>query len=139
MFDVMELAHFILRRCTNRGVAISNLHLQKILYFLQKEFLKRTGFPLFSDEIEAWRYGPVVRRVYNFYCIYGADPIFVYDNATINTLEQSSLNIIDQQSLKNPWQLVNETHKKNGAWDRVYQGGIGEWQVIPRSWIVEDE
>ena len=101
--------------------------------------MKRTGSPLFSDEIEAWRYGPVVRRVYNFYCIYGADPIFVYDNSSINTLEQPSLNIIDQQSLKNPWQLVNETHKKNGAWDRVYQDGIGEWQVIPRSWISEDE
>ena len=49
------------------------------------------------------------------------------------------MDIIDQQCLKNPWQLVNETHRENGAWDRVYQDGIGEWQVIPRSWIAEDE
>ena len=36
-----------------------------------------------------------------------------------------------------PWQLVEETHKKNGAWDRVYNQGRGNKQLIPIEYIEE--
>ena len=39
---------------------ISNLKLQKLLYYAQGTFLAVTGFPLFDDAIEAWTHGPVV-------------------------------------------------------------------------------
>lgn len=40
------------------------MHLQKLLYYSQAWSLAWTGKPLFSDEIEAWVMGPVVRQVW---------------------------------------------------------------------------
>ena len=43
--------------------------------------------------------------------------------------------IIETKRAMKPWQLVEETHKKDGAWDRVYNQGIGNKQVIPVEYI----
>jgi len=41
------------------------MKLAKLVYFAQATHLARYGTPLFDDEIQAWRDGPVVRRLYN--------------------------------------------------------------------------
>ena len=41
---------------------LTNLKLQKILYFAQAEHLKKYNQKLFNQDIEAWQYGPVVRE-----------------------------------------------------------------------------
>ncbi len=43
---------------------LTNLRLQKLLYFAQKEFV-RNGKILFDDSIYHWQYGPVVKTVYH--------------------------------------------------------------------------
>ncbi|MCQ8184581.1 DUF4065 domain-containing protein [Parvularcula sp. BGMRC 0090] len=51
---------------------ISNLALQKLLYFTHGLFLQRTGEPLVSGYFEAWRYGPVHPGSYAAFKKYGA-------------------------------------------------------------------
>ena len=46
---------------------ISNLKLQKLLYYSQAWFLAIYKQPLFEEEIEAWVHGPVVPRVFQCY------------------------------------------------------------------------
>ena len=55
-----------------RGDLMTNLRLQKLLYFAQGWHLARFGRPLFDASIEAWPYGPVVPEVYRAYKEYGA-------------------------------------------------------------------
>lgn len=43
---------------------ISNLILNKLLYFAQGHCLAETGRPLFDDDFEAWEYGPVIPSFY---------------------------------------------------------------------------
>ena len=50
---------FILRHGSD--IDITNLVLNKLVYFAQVESLRETGKPLFEDKIEAWSYGPVER------------------------------------------------------------------------------
>ena len=52
---------FILRHGSD--IDITNLVLNKLVYFAQVEFLRETGKPLFEDKIEAWSYGLVERPV----------------------------------------------------------------------------
>lgn len=66
MLDALTLAKYIVSKCTTDQCPISNLQLQKILYYIQVDFLKRTEQPVFSDNIEAWKFGPVVGYVKNF-------------------------------------------------------------------------
>ena len=58
---------------------LTNLKLQKLLYFAQGKYLSKYNAPLFKEEIEAWFLGPVVREVYEEYKICGAFPITAFD------------------------------------------------------------
>jgi len=43
---------------------VTNLRLQKLLYYVQGWSLAARQRPMFADRIEAWRHGPVVPSVY---------------------------------------------------------------------------
>lgn len=75
MYSVYDIAKYTIKRCNNQGKSISNLKLQKILYFIQAAFLVHTGKPAFENEIEAWDLGPVVPAVYVEYRPYGSASI----------------------------------------------------------------
>ena len=54
---------------------ISNLKLQKLLYYAQGVYVGITGIRLFEDALVAWEHGPVVIDVYHEYARYGAGGI----------------------------------------------------------------
>ena len=49
------------------AVYLSPLHLQKLLYYCQGWGLALLGRPLFHQPLCAWKYGPVVRDVYDLF------------------------------------------------------------------------
>ena len=80
----------------NEREGVTNLKLQKILYFAQAYYLAKLGKPLFADKIEAWEYGPVVPDVYKKFKSYGSDPI-------ISEEDKSSISEEDKENLKTVW------------------------------------
>lgn len=54
------------------GDSISNLKLQKLLYYAQGFHLAIHDEPAFLEAIKAWMHGPVVPEVYHEYKEYGA-------------------------------------------------------------------
>lgn len=72
MYDVQLIARYVIHRCTQNERPISNLKLQKILYFVQANFLVGMDKACFPDDIEAWNHGPVVPAVYFKYMIFGS-------------------------------------------------------------------
>ena len=75
MANVNQVVNFIINWAQDKGEPITNMWLQKLLYFSQGQQLARTGNRLFSDRIEAWQWGPVVPGVYHMYKKYGDNPI----------------------------------------------------------------
>ena len=41
MYSALELSKYIVTKCINDGKPISNLQLQKILYYIQRDFLNK--------------------------------------------------------------------------------------------------
>ena len=74
-YSAFDLARYVLKKCIDEDHPISNLQLQKILYYIQESFLRENNRKAFSEPIEAWQYGPVVPKVYDKYCIYGGKTI----------------------------------------------------------------
>lgn len=74
-YDGKEIANFILDYCESRGRPVSNLSLQKILYFLHVWTLIKYKSPLIRHDFEAWQYGPVLPYVYREFKKYKARPI----------------------------------------------------------------
>lgn len=66
-YKVLDIANKLLSRAANNGEGelMSNMKLQKMLYYQQGFHLAYLDTPLFDEEIEAWMYGPVVPCVYN--------------------------------------------------------------------------
>lgn len=130
MYDAKDLSKYIVSKCVEDNCPVSNLQLQKILYYIQKDYLER-GDIAFSDDIEAWQFGPVVPNVYYHFCGFGAMPITTSFNEKIEEKDSLIINrIIEEKRLLNPWDLVHETHKPGGAWDQTYDNGNGNHKVI---------
>lgn len=71
-----DVASFLVRFRTEHGDTITNLHLQKYLYYAQGWFLALfDGEPLFDEPLEAWVHGPVQRGIYNRFRGYQWSPI----------------------------------------------------------------
>ena len=115
---------------------LTNLKLQKMLYFAQAEYLKEFNKKLFKDEIEAWQYGPVVKNVYEWLKDCGAFVITEMDVKLCDTdeipvdIKEFLDKIWDKYSKVSAWGLVQKTHKAGSAWSKTYRNGLGNRNVI---------
>lgn len=79
-----------MRQCNLENIRMTNLKLQKVLYYVQTKSLIETGNPVFEDDFEAWRSGPVIRDVYREFMRYIAfqiefdDPILKKNRVPID-------------------------------------------------------
>lgn len=77
MYRVLDVCRYIINYSNKEGYDVSNLKLQKLLYFIQVYFLMNSvdHQPCFSDKIEAWDFGPVVPVAYHEFKHYGSTNI----------------------------------------------------------------
>ncbi|MGA8142178.1 MAG: type II toxin-antitoxin system antitoxin SocA domain-containing protein, partial [Desulfobaccales bacterium] len=72
MISCVDVAKYFLSLTDEEsGELISNLKLQKLVYYAQGFHLVFYDTPLFSERIEAWTYGPVVPDLYHEYKSHG--------------------------------------------------------------------
>jgi Uncharacterized phage-associated protein len=122
MHTALEIARYIINKCIDLGRPVSNLQLQKILYYVQGEYMKKkNGEPLFEDEISAWQYGPVVSDVYYEYNNYSSREIDMYQpQVYLNAEEKNIIDpIIRNKSDFTAWELVKATHSED-PWKNSY-------------------
>lgn len=74
-YKVLDVCRHVINYSNERDYGISNLKLQKVLYFIQAYFLTKKRTPCFDEKIEAWDFGPVVPKAYREYKQYGSGDI----------------------------------------------------------------
>lgn len=75
-YNVLDIANKLLTLADECcGELMSNMKLQKMLYYQQGYHLALFDEPLFEDDLEAWMYGPAVPIVYDYYEINGNNGI----------------------------------------------------------------
>lgn len=130
MADVKEVAKYIINR-----LPVDNLKLQKLLYYSQAVYLVlHEGNPLFSDDIEAWIYGPVVRSIYKEYKKHGVDIIKQNQEEQIS-LTSDEIEAIDfaleyYGRFTGP-ELINRTHQE-APWKSNFDSSNNH-KVIPNT------
>lgn len=77
MLTCRQVADYFLALFNNdeAGELISNLKLQKLVYYAQAHCLGKHGVPLFDADIEAWANGFVVPELYQAFRHHGANAI----------------------------------------------------------------
>lgn len=139
-YKVKDVAEYIISTCYGRGKPVSNLKLQKLLYYAWIGYYRETGDCLFYDDFCAWQLGPVVPDVYYEYCTYGGRPICALYGSAISEDDSKILDdIIDEYLDCSASDLVYRTHRPGGAWDCVYRGGKGNREVISKLLIKQKD
>jgi len=109
------------------GDGISNLKIQKLLFYIQKTYFSVYEKKIFSDDAEAWRYGPVIPEVYHCFKKYGSNNIDIIEQKPFITSREpmsfEKLLVIDfvwdEYSKYSAGTLVDLTHRDE-AWLQNY-------------------
>ena len=137
-YSATDVARYMVNLCIEEKSPVSNLQVQKILYFCQQEYYVKTGTPLFDDDFQAWQYGPVIPEVYKVFSLFGGMKISrrVGETAVIDGGTRAIIGpVIRDKRGKYPWDLVEITHQPGSPWDIVFAGGAGTGCVIDKSLI----
>lgn len=105
----------------NGGERLTNLKLQKLLYYQQGFHLAFFGTPLFAEDVEAWMYGPVVPAVYDEYSAYGSSALpEVKEPVSLSENEEELFNeVYDAYREFSAIGLMNRTHSERPWLDAV--------------------
>lgn len=126
MAKVFDVANFFIDLVqASTDDQITNLKLNKLLYFAQGAYLARTGKALFDNDLEAWQYGPVVPCIYKKYKVCGKNPIMTvdeeYDPASFTAEEtELLLDVMREYGKYTGEMLVSMTHKEGTPWSQSY-------------------
>lgn len=125
MNTAVEIANYFLTLVDSEsGDSLTNLKLQKLVYYAQGFHLAITGQPLFEDSIEAWEHGPVVPTLYHSFKQHGSEPIPSpeegIDPARYSTETKEILDdVFDVYGQFSAWKLRNMTHQEP-PWKEAY-------------------
>lgn len=124
------VARYLISRQGDEGMnayTLTNMRLQKILYFAQGFALGSMGIPLFDDPFHALPYGPVCLDIYGMLKQYRGGPIPISEgDGNLKSLESSIDARVFLQAVME-WanafdtsELVRRSHIENGPWARSW-------------------
>ncbi|MGK2911361.1 MAG: Panacea domain-containing protein [Sphingobium sp.] len=151
--SVRGLANWILDYADSLNIPITNMALNKLIYFAYERTLFEKSQVITNAKIEAWEHGPVFREVYQDFKKFGDQPI--EDRSCFFSLQSGEMEIAEcsleadtEEYLKkvlDPFlpltasRLRNLSHIKGGAWDKVwsYEGNSNPGMEITPDVILE--
>lgn len=138
MSKVIDAACYIVETVNDTGgKQVTNMSINKLLYFAQGLSLLKTGKPIFDENIEAWEFGPVIAKIYKKFKTFKDNPIPT-QRYNIDTLSDDEQNILLETIARygkySPSELVTLTHAEKTPWKNVYDPAV-KHKVIPQNEI----
>lgn len=141
-YNALDVAGEIITTATRIKAPVSNLKLQKILYYVQAKHLVETGDTLFTDDILAWRFGPVVYAAFREYRGYVTGDVLVpsfpeyLKSVDSKVSGQYITPIVEKYKDISAWDLAMQTHEET-PWIDAYKENDAKHSVIPVESIKE--
>lgn len=156
-YNALDIARYSINYAHDINSPISNLQLQKIMYYIQAAFLVEKNEKCFNENILNWTYGPVVDEVYREFRTFGYSSILrqksymcigydkknhkisigekKFDGSILgNEDKQIIQKIVDIYSKFEPFDLVNKTHSED-PWKDTNQNDIIDNESIKNYYI----
>lgn len=122
--------YVIFRLKSEENVPLSNIKLQKLLYYIQAWNLAFFKKPLFDDKFEAWIHGPVNTTIYNrfnptkyiFSEIYSSDIIEENISEILSEDEKRHINIVLESYAKYSGVELEDMSHKEEPWIKAREG-----------------
>lgn len=126
MERIIDVARYIFREYEKlSSTPIDEMMLHKLLYFAQRESFAVTGAPMFEENFEGWKYGPVSRVVRHCYMHGGLDD----SEGEIGDISPENAyiakNVLMQYGVYESWKLSELSHKEL-SWRNARRGLLPE-------------
>ena len=138
-YSAKAVANACLDLAKRDGRRLTNMQLQKLVYIAHGYSLALLGRPLFSDNVHAWEFGPVVPTLYKPLRKYGAgfvtEPVLTADSPVREESEEMSIirSVWNAYGRYSGPQLSAITHQEGTPWSKVWASN--ERGVIPNDLI----
>ena len=127
MVSALNVSNNILERGFSEDIDITPMKLQKLTYLVYKKYYQDTNRILFQDRFEVWKYGPVVRSIYDEfkeykghaikrYCREPDGSVFVVDEEASSAFKNAVNAIWEKYKLYDGIPLSAMTHREGTAW-----------------------
>jgi uncharacterized phage-associated protein len=133
MITANTVANYFLALAQDCEELITNLKLNKLVYYTQAWYLALHYQPIFGDEIEAWVHGPVIPTVYDAYKQFRWAPIII-DQLDIEQIKQQFnpehlelLNDIEEVYLPETARALEQLTHSEDPWIQA-RGDLAPWE-----------
>lgn len=127
MITAHDIANaFIKLHDSDSGDVLTNLKLQKLVYYTQGFHLALFDAPLFNEDLVAWEHGPVVADLYHELKGFGSSEVIIEDaiNTEIDTDKMDLINEINKvYGQFSAWKLRDMTHNES-PWQSTESGKV---------------
>jgi uncharacterized phage-associated protein len=146
-YSPFAVARFFLEKARQDSCQLTPMKLLKLVFIAHGWHLAFFNTPLIREEIQAWKYGPVISSLYKMFKEYGSCAIPENQIEILPTLPQDvppdRIALLDavwkKYSKLTASQLSTLTHQPGSPWDQVTKGGtVNEKYIsIPNNIIQE--
>lgn len=137
MTTALDVAQFFITSGANSEEGgVSNLKLQKLVYYAQGFHLALFNAPLFDEDLEAWTHGPVIPSLYHQYKGCGSAPITSSGHGPAEVFSSERLDFLNEVhdvfGQFSAWKLRNMTHD-----ERPWLENEDSASIIPKATMQE--
>ncbi|AXY58826.1 DUF4065 domain-containing protein [Acinetobacter sp. WCHAc010052] len=135
----LQVADEFTRLGNQDGKYFTQMQLLKLVYIAHGWMLAVFNEPLIYDEVQAWKFGPVIPNLYQELKIYGSslimDPILQFPTQ-FNEREHQIIHFTyASYGDFSAYQLSDITHAPDTPWSETYGKGVGWAELIPNNVI----
>jgi uncharacterized phage-associated protein len=146
-YDSRAIANAFIDRFNDKGLLLTHMQLQKMVYFAHGWHLAIFNRPLSKSYFSAWKWGPVNTQIYNKFKKFGALSITgkaVDGSSDIEyqgDFDSNETRLLDKVfsvygELSGP-KLSHITHAPDSPWSKVWDDSKGEGSPIPDELLQE--
>ena len=132
----LAAAEQLLHITRKHNMGLTPMQVLKLVYISHGWMLGLHRQPLFGENVEAWKYGPVVPSVYHKYKEFRGNPIKSPGKDHEEDMERPKRNTIDQvfnqYATYTGIELSELTHQEGSPWDTAWKEGM---DIIPNDLI----
>lgn len=111
---------------------MTNLKLQKLLYYAQGCYLAQKGESLIKEDFLAWEHGPVVRTIYDRFRKFGSNGIQYEDDYEDKLDEDTKIllkKVYNQFGQYTAWKLRDMTHQEK-PWKETIRNCVIDRKIM---------
>lgn len=131
--DPSLIAYAFVKKGIRELNPVTQMKLQKMVYFAHGYHLAKYGTPLVNEQFEAWKYGPVIPSIYETYRFYGSASIT--DSTLVPDVTHLEIGLGDlpadvQDAIDYTWEATKDisamalsdwTHKAGSPWAEAFR------------------